>query len=80
MVTIFSVLKSVVNILLIGLRNALLNAYFLTPQYIEWGTHQILCVPNIKKNFNFKFNIVFRIKKLRNTTTELGSKETYLKT
>ena len=46
--TIFSVLKSGVQLLLIGLRNALMDTYFLTPQYIEWATHQILCALDVK--------------------------------
>ena len=45
--TIFSVLKSGAKLLLIGLRNALMDIYFLTPQHIEWATHQIFCVPDV---------------------------------
>ena len=36
--TIFPVLKSGVKLLLIGLRNAQMDIYFLTPQYIESAT------------------------------------------
>ena len=41
---IFSVFKPEVKLLLIGLKNALMNMYFLTLQYIEWATHQIFCL------------------------------------
>ena len=41
--TFFLVLKSGVKLSLVGLRNALRDIYFLTLQYIEWATHQILC-------------------------------------
>ena len=34
-------------LLLIGLRNALMDIYFLTLQYIEWATHQIFCVHDV---------------------------------
>ena len=35
----FSVLKSWVKLSLIGLKNALMDIYFLILQYIEWATH-----------------------------------------
>ena len=28
--------------------NTLMDIYFLTPQYIEWATHQIFCLPDVK--------------------------------
>ena len=34
--------------LLISLRNAMMDIYFLTLQYIEWEMHQIICVSDIK--------------------------------
>ena len=49
--TQYSVLKSRVILLLIGLRNALKDIYFLTLQYIEWAIHQIFCVPDVKNPF-----------------------------
>ena len=42
--TIFSALKFGVKILLSGLRNVLMDIYFLTLQYIEWAMHQIFRV------------------------------------
>ena len=46
--TIFSALKFGVKMLLISLRNAMMDIYFLTLQYIEWEMHQIICVSDIK--------------------------------
>ena len=46
---IFSVPKSGVKLLVIGLRNALIDIYFVTLQHIEWATHRIFCVPDVKK-------------------------------
>ena len=37
-----------IKLLLIGLRSYLMGRYFLTPQYIEWETHQIFRVPDEK--------------------------------
>ena len=37
--TMFSALESGVQLLLIGLKIALMDIYFLTLQYIEWETH-----------------------------------------
>ena len=77
--TIFSVRKSRVKILLIGLSNTSVDIYFLTSQCIEWATQQILC-PRCKELFNFMCNLVSRSNKLRDAATELDSKETFLNT
>ena len=37
--TMFSALEPGVQLLLIGLKIALMDMYFLTLQYIEWETH-----------------------------------------
>ena len=48
--TLFSFLKSVIKLLMIGLRNALMDIiYFLTPQNKEWKTYQIIWVQDIQK-------------------------------
>ena len=50
--TIFSVLKSGLKLSMIGLRNVLIDIYFPIPQYIQWVTHQIFCVPDIQNSLN----------------------------
>ena len=42
-------------------------------------TNSILC-PRCKELFNFKWNLVFHLNKLRDRAAELGSKETFFKT
>ena len=44
------------------------------------GNTPDILYPRCNELFNFKHNLVFRFRKLRDTATELGSKETFLKT
>ena len=69
--------KTEVKLLLNGLRNALMDISFLI--HIIDNAPIILC-PRCKELFNFNCNFVSCFNQLKETATELGSKETLLMT